>query len=80
MYFLSTKGDRQNVLEFPSYPDFLDYQARGRGVADFTASVGQAVTVNVSGANELVSDGNGFRKLLPGVGGARRRGTNAGGK
>jgi predicted permease len=54
MFFLSTKGDRQNVWEYPSYPDFLDYQAGGRAVADFTASVGQAVTVSVNGANELV--------------------------
>jgi predicted permease len=54
MFFLATKSDRQNVWEFPSYPDFLDYQTRGRALADFAASVGQAVTVSVNGANELV--------------------------
>lgn len=54
MYFLSINGDRQNASD-PFYPDFLDYQSRGREVADFTASVGQAVTVSVNGTNELVS-------------------------
>ena len=67
-------------LESPSYPDFLDYQARGRGVADFIASTGRGVMVNVNGANQLVFVGFGLRQLLPGVGGARRRGANAGGK
>jgi len=54
IYFLYPKADRANKSESPSYPDFLDYQARGRGVADFIASSGRGVTVNVNGANQLV--------------------------
>ena len=54
MFFLNVKSDRQNVWQDTSYPDFLDYQARGRGVADFMASVRQAVTLNEHGANEFL--------------------------
>lgn len=67
IFFLYPKDDSAARSESPSYPDFLDYQARGRGVADFIASSGRGVTVNVNGANqlvfvELVSD-NYFRVL-----------------
>lgn len=55
MFFLSTKGDRQNVREYPCYLDFLDYQSGGRDMADFIAAVGHGVTLNVNGANEVVS-------------------------
>jgi predicted permease len=54
IYFLYPKADRAGRSEIPSYPDFLDYQARGRGVADFIANSGRGVTVNVNGANQLV--------------------------
>jgi predicted permease len=55
VFFLFAKTDRQNVWEYPSYPDFLDYQAGGRGVADFVAAMGHGVLLNVNGASELVS-------------------------
>ncbi len=54
-FFLSAKADRQDAWEYPSYPDFLDYQSRASGVADFTAARGRPVTLDVNGANELVS-------------------------
>ncbi len=54
-FFLSAKGDRQDAWEYPSYPDFLDYQARARQVADFTAARGRPVMLDVNGASELVS-------------------------
>jgi hypothetical protein len=54
LFFLSPKAGRANQLERPSYPDFLDYQARGRGVADFMASNICGVMLHVNGANELV--------------------------
>jgi len=54
IYFLYPKADLAGKSEIPSYPDFLDYQARGRGVAEFIADSGRGVTVNVNGANQLV--------------------------
>lgn len=54
IFFLYPKADRAGRSESPSYPDFLDYQARGRGVADFIASAGRGLTVNVNGANQLM--------------------------
>ena len=54
IFFLYPKADRANKAESPSYPDFLDYQTRGRGVAEFIAGTGRGVTVNVNGANQLV--------------------------
>jgi predicted permease len=54
IFFLYPKANRAGKSESPSYPDFLDYQARGRGVADFIASTGRGVLVNVNGANQLV--------------------------
>jgi predicted permease len=55
LFFLGVKTDRQGVWEYPSYPDFLDYQARSRGVADFIAGIGHGVLLNVNGVNEPVS-------------------------
>ena len=54
-FFLRTISDREKRLESPTYPDFLDYQARGGSVADFIASSGQGTLLSVNGANELVS-------------------------
>ncbi len=54
IFFLYPKADRAGRSESPSFPDFLDYQARGRGVAEFIANSGRGVTVNVNGANQLV--------------------------
>jgi predicted permease len=54
IFFLQPKADSANRAERPSYPDFLDYQARGRTVGDFTASHGGGVMLQVNGANELV--------------------------
>jgi predicted permease len=55
MFYLSVKGDRQGVWDNPSYPDYLDYQAGGRGVADITASTGGGgVPLRMNGATELV--------------------------
>jgi hypothetical protein len=54
IFFLYPKADRAGRSESPSYPDFLDYQARGRGVADFIASAGRGLTVNDNGANQLM--------------------------
>ncbi len=53
---LPPKADRaEQCRNSPSYPDFLDYQARGRAVADFIADgAATGVTLNVNGANELV--------------------------
>jgi len=53
-FFVTSKTDRQDVWETPSYPDFLDYQTQGRGVADFIASEWHAGILNVNGVNELV--------------------------
>jgi len=55
MFYLSVKGDREGVWDNPSYPDYLDYQAGGRGVADITASAGGGARLSVNGATELVS-------------------------
>ena len=55
VFFLNARSDRQKTLENPSYPDFLDYQARGRGVGDFIASSGHGAMLSVNGVNELVS-------------------------
>src|SRR5574340_1521383 len=54
IFFFNAKTDRQGVWEYPSYPDFLDYQARGRGVADFIAGDIRGVMLRMNGANELV--------------------------
>ncbi len=54
IFFLFPKAGRANESVSPSYPDFLDYQARGRDVADFIAGYGRGVMLNVNGANELV--------------------------
>jgi putative ABC transport system permease protein len=54
IFFLYPKADRAGRSESPSYPDFLDYQARGRGVAEFIAGTGRGVIFNVNGANQLV--------------------------
>ena len=80
IFFLYPKADRAGKSESPSYPDFLDYQARGRGVADFIANSGRGVMLNVNRRQPVGVRGFGLRQLLPGVGGARRRGANAGGK
>jgi predicted permease len=53
IFFLYPKADLAGRSESPSYPDFLDYQARGRGVAEFIASTGRGVMVDVNGANQL---------------------------
>ena len=55
IFFLYAKADRAGVIENTTYPDFLDYQARGRDVADFIAAFGHGVILNVNGANGLVS-------------------------
>jgi predicted permease len=54
MFFLSVKTGRRDVWEDTSYPDFLDYQTRGRGVGDFIATAGYNVTLDVNGAREIV--------------------------
>lgn len=46
---------REKRLGSPSYPEFLDYQARGAGVADFIASSGHGMLLSANGANELIS-------------------------
>ena len=55
LYFLSAKTARQGVWEYPSYPDFLDYRARGGNVADFMASFGRGGLLDVNGIREPVS-------------------------
>jgi macrolide transport system ATP-binding/permease protein len=51
---LSPQAGRAGKLASPSYPDFLDYQTRGRGVADVIASNSAGLTLHVNGANDLV--------------------------
>ena len=55
MFYLWIKGERQGVWDNQSYPDYLDYRAGGRGVADIIASAGGGAPLSVNGATELVS-------------------------
>ena len=55
MFALWGRGDSEKTLLSLSYPDFLDYQARGRDVADFVAAGGSGVMLNVRGVNELAT-------------------------
>jgi MacB-like periplasmic core domain len=55
IFFLSVRSDREKRLENPSYPDFLDYEARAAAVADFIASSGYGMLLSVNGVNEPVS-------------------------
>ena len=55
MFFLSVKGERNGVWENLSYPDFLDYQSGGHGIADCIASDSYEMMLGVDGVNEPVS-------------------------